>query len=93
MTKKQLTLFFSTSIVVGLFLTACAGVATGKFDTASSGTLFGAPGVQFLQATSPDFTLTGEVVHTHMAVNKSLETHRLAQTQMQTGHFCHGGAP
>lgn len=51
MTKKRLTIYFTFGIVAGLFLTACAGVATGNIKLPGVGQVssFG-PNVQVAPA-------------------------------------------
>lgn len=50
MTKKNRTVYLTLGIVVGLFLTACAGVVSGKIDVLDNTNAFTfSPSVQIVQ--------------------------------------------
>ena len=91
MTKKQSALIFTASIVVGVFLSACAGVVAGKFEPGS--VVGGGPAIELWQAPALDFTLAPQV-QTPLAIHKSMETYRAAQSaeqvQAEKSHFCNG---
>jgi len=91
MTKKKSALIFTASIVVGVFLSACAGVAAGKFEPGS--VAVGGPAIELWQAPALDFTLAPEV-QTPLAIHKSMEIYRAAQAagqvQSQVTHLCNG---
>ncbi len=91
MTKKKSALIFTASILVGVFLSACAGAVAGKFEPGS--VMAGGPAIELWQAPAFDFTLAPEV-QTPLAIYKSMETYRAAQAatqvQSQIPHFCNG---
>ena len=62
MLKKHITFYLVLGSVTGLFLTACAGVVTGRVEMPVGGTTLLGPGAGILQAPALDF-LRPEVMH------------------------------
>jgi len=88
MTQKKIVILFAVSIAIGIFLTACAGVATGKFEPGNRVFTTG-PFIQAWQAPMIDVAFT--VSHGPVAMHKSMEAYRAAQVieQIQSyGHLC-----
>ncbi len=86
MLKKHVTFYLVLGIVAGLFLTACAGVVTGRVDMPVGGTTLLGPAVDIWQAPALDF-LRPEVMHfkSEQAVRAQV------QEMLQSGHWCNGG--
>ena len=56
MTRKHLTVYLALGVVAGLFITACAGVATGRIDLPAAGDVLSVgPAVDAQSAPSIDF--------------------------------------
>ena len=86
MTKKARTIYLVLGIVIGLFLTACAGVVTGKINIPDHNAFTFSPSVQVVQA--PEFQLdTVNLVPVSYEKAQLMTSHRaisLQETLVQT---------
>ncbi|MBI3243413.1 MAG: hypothetical protein HYZ49_14080 [Chloroflexi bacterium] len=92
MTKKNRITYLILGVVVGLFLTACAGVVTGKIDVpGSTGVFTFGPSVQVVQA--PEIQLdTVNLIPIAYEKAQLMATHKAALQEMvveqTTVHHC-----
>lgn len=94
MNKSRILFYLSISMAIGVFLSACAAVATGHFDTGNRA-LTGGPMIQLWQAPSLENTTADTLqVQAPLAAHRSMEMYRSAQAadqiERQTGHLCLG---
>ncbi len=84
MPQKQMRVYLVVGILAGLFLTACAGVISGRIDVPVSGGPFGSS-VNFL---SPFETVQST---SHIGVRSEALIQREALVVFEMENFCHGG--
>ena len=104
MQKNRANFYLVLGIVVGLFLTACAGVVTGKIDVPVAGGPF-SPAVDVFKAPVLELDLDQNigartdlsVRHVHVATVQEttfqVQEKAVQEVVAQTEHFCSRGAP
>jgi len=104
MQKNRANFYLVLGIVVGLFLTACAGVVTGKIDVPVAGGPF-SPAVDVFKAPVLELDLDQNigtrtdlsVRHVHVATVQEtairVQEAAVQEVVAQTEHFCSRGAP
>ena len=102
MTRKQIAVYLVAGLCVGLFLTACVGIASGKIDLpGESDTFVFGPGVSAVQAPAVAVPAVQPQLTRRHAEAREIREARLvpqavpqtqadtfAELQVETGHWC-----
>jgi hypothetical protein len=83
MTRKQRSVYLVLGLVVGLFLTACAGVATGQIDVAGAVNVpVLGPAIEGLHL--PELNFRPATLDTA----RQMELHRTVESAVWSGPYC-----
>jgi hypothetical protein len=89
--KKQLTLYLVLSLLAGLLVTACAGVATGVGPMTLHQPIVG-PAVVGLEAPALDLApLANSMLSRHLAMEKATQTQLQTEWALEHGGCSRGG--